>query len=86
MTTIRETFGPEFTVRYNLYRAAQVNGSAAPGYFCAYAVNEANVVLNDVSNPATGGFGAGDDGAQIVLAVLGTEPAFDYGTWAVTAR
>ena len=25
-------FGPEFTMRYNEYRSAQVNGSAAPGY------------------------------------------------------
>jgi len=25
-------YGPEFTLRYNEYRAAQINGSAAPGY------------------------------------------------------
>ena len=25
-------FGPEFTMRYNEYRSAQINGSAAPGY------------------------------------------------------
>src|SRR5205807_10527704 len=24
--------GPEFTMRYNEYRSAQINGSAAPGY------------------------------------------------------
>src|SRR5207247_6898134 len=24
--------GPEFTMRYNLFRCAQINGSAAPGY------------------------------------------------------
>ena len=32
MTNIRSIAGPEFTMRYNLYRAAQINGSAAPGY------------------------------------------------------
>jgi HAE1 family hydrophobic/amphiphilic exporter-1 len=29
--------GPEFTLRYNLYRSAQINGSAAPGYSSAQA-------------------------------------------------
>src|SRR5205807_8357589 len=30
--------GPEFTMRYNLYRSAQLNGSAAPGYSSAQAM------------------------------------------------
>lgn len=30
--------GPEFTMRYNLYRSAQINGSAAPGYSSAQAM------------------------------------------------
>ncbi len=29
--------GPEFTMHYNLYRSAQINGSAAPGYSSAQA-------------------------------------------------
>src|SRR5690349_4247946 len=32
ISTIQNTSGPEFTIRYNEYRAAQINGSAAPGY------------------------------------------------------
>jgi hydrophobic/amphiphilic exporter-1 (mainly G- bacteria), HAE1 family len=32
VTRIKATSGPEFTMRYNLYRAAQINGAAAPGY------------------------------------------------------
>jgi len=32
LTTVERTLGPEFTMRYNLYRSAQLNGSAAPGY------------------------------------------------------
>jgi HAE1 family hydrophobic/amphiphilic exporter-1 len=35
LTTIREIAGPEFTMRYNLYRSAQINASAAPGYSSA---------------------------------------------------
>jgi HAE1 family hydrophobic/amphiphilic exporter-1 len=31
-------YGPEFTMRYNLYRSAQVIGSAAPGYSSAQAM------------------------------------------------
>jgi HAE1 family hydrophobic/amphiphilic exporter-1 len=32
ISTVGDTAGPEFTLRYNEYRAAQINGSAAPGY------------------------------------------------------
>ena len=31
--------GPEFTLRYNEYRSAQINGSAAPGYSSYQAMN-----------------------------------------------
>jgi len=32
LVTMREVNGPEFTTRFNEYRAAQINGSLAPGY------------------------------------------------------
>jgi HAE1 family hydrophobic/amphiphilic exporter-1 len=32
LTKIEQRSGPEFTMRYNLYRAAQINASTAPGY------------------------------------------------------
>jgi HAE1 family hydrophobic/amphiphilic exporter-1 len=32
LTSIEQRSGPEFTMRYNLYRSAQINASAAPGY------------------------------------------------------
>jgi HAE1 family hydrophobic/amphiphilic exporter-1 len=32
VTNTRSMAGPEFTMRYNLYRSAQINASAAPGY------------------------------------------------------
>jgi len=38
VTSIRSTAGPEFTMRYNLYRSAQINASAAPGYSSAQAM------------------------------------------------
>jgi HAE1 family hydrophobic/amphiphilic exporter-1 len=38
LTRIKSTTGPEFTMRYNLYRCAQINGSAAPGYSSGQAV------------------------------------------------
>jgi HAE1 family hydrophobic/amphiphilic exporter-1 len=38
LTRIKPNTGPEFTMRYNLYRCAQINGSAAPGYSSGQAV------------------------------------------------
>jgi len=38
LTAIKPRTGPEFTLRYNLYRCAQINGSAAPGYSSAQAM------------------------------------------------
>ncbi|MCP5229346.1 multidrug efflux RND transporter permease subunit [Accumulibacter sp.] len=35
LTSVRNVAGPEFTMRYNLYRSAQINASAAPGYSSA---------------------------------------------------
>jgi len=44
LATVKPLSGPEFTLRYNLYRSAQINGSAAPGYSSAQAMK----VLEDV--------------------------------------
>jgi HAE1 family hydrophobic/amphiphilic exporter-1 len=32
LTKFESRPGPEFTMRYNLYRCAQINGAGAPGY------------------------------------------------------
>ena len=37
-TSIKARTGPEFTLRYNLYRCAQINGSAATGYSSSQAL------------------------------------------------
>jgi len=38
ITSAKPISGPEFTMRYNLYRSAQINASAAPGYSSAAAM------------------------------------------------
>jgi len=38
LTRVEPYEGPEFTTRYNLYRFAQINGSAAPGYSSSQAM------------------------------------------------
>ena len=44
LTKIEPRIGPEFTMRYNEYRSAQINGSAAPGY----SSNQATAALEEV--------------------------------------
>jgi hydrophobic/amphiphilic exporter-1 (mainly G- bacteria), HAE1 family len=39
ITTVKDVAGPEFTLRYNEYRSAQINGAAAPGYSSNQAMN-----------------------------------------------
>ncbi len=39
LVTSRPTSGPEFTMRHNLYRAAQINANAAPGYSSGDVMN-----------------------------------------------
>ena len=38
LSNIESRSGPEYTVRYNLYRSAQITGSAAPGFSSAQAM------------------------------------------------
>jgi HAE1 family hydrophobic/amphiphilic exporter-1 len=44
LTKFESREGPEFTMRYNEYRSAQINGSAAPGY----SSDQATAALEDV--------------------------------------
>jgi HAE1 family hydrophobic/amphiphilic exporter-1 len=55
LTKFESREGPEFTMRYNEYRSAQINGSAAPGY----SSEQATAALEDVfkqTMPAEMGF------------------------------
>jgi len=44
LTTVKPQLGPEFTLRFNEYRSAQINGSAAPGY----SADQATAALEEV--------------------------------------
>src|SRR5207237_5195180 len=44
IATVKDIAGPEFTLRYNEYRSAQINGAAAPGY----SSNQAMAALEEV--------------------------------------
>ena len=44
LTTVKPRLGPEFTMRFNEFRSAQINGSAAPGY----SADQATAALEEV--------------------------------------
>lgn len=44
---VHETFGPEVASRYNAYRAADLNGNAAPGYSSGQAQAAITRILNE---------------------------------------
>ena len=46
LTKFESKSGPEFTMRYNLYRSAQIIGSAAPGYSSAQAMKALEEVFD----------------------------------------
>ena len=46
ITAFHSRPGPEFTMRYNMYRSAQLNGAAAPGYSSAQAMKALEEVFD----------------------------------------
>jgi HAE1 family hydrophobic/amphiphilic exporter-1 len=46
VTNLDQRAGPEFTMRYNLYRSAQINVVSAPGYSSAQAMKALEEVFN----------------------------------------
>ncbi|HEY3914420.1 MAG TPA: efflux RND transporter permease subunit, partial [Verrucomicrobiae bacterium] len=54
LTMTREIAGPEFTMRYNLYRSAQINGNAAPGYSSTQATKALEEVFAETMPPEMG--------------------------------
>ncbi len=55
LVTVSTTFGPETISRYNLYRNAEINGSAAPGYSSGQAIEAMEDLARKVL-PRTMGF------------------------------
>src|SRR5262249_36327353 len=54
LVTTRSISGPEYTNRFNLYRAAQVIGGAAPGYSSGHAMAALEAVASEVLPPEMG--------------------------------
>ncbi len=54
LTRFESRSGPEFTMRYNLYRSAQIIGSAAPGYSSAQAMAALEEVFAQTMPPEMG--------------------------------
>ncbi len=78
LTTIQPTTGPEFTVRYNLYRTAQINGGAAPGYSSAQAMKALEEVFAETM-PAEMGFDYSGMSYQEQQSQKGIPPAVIFG-------
>jgi len=78
LTTVKSRIGPEFTLRFNEYRSAQINGSAAPGY----SADQATAALEDVfkqTMPREMGFDYSGMSFQEQKAREGVPPSVVFG-------
>jgi multidrug efflux pump len=78
LTRSEPRLGPEFTLRYNEYRAAQINGAAAPGY----SSGQASAALEEVfaqTMPGDMGFDYLGMSFQVQKAAQGVSPAVVFG-------
>jgi HAE1 family hydrophobic/amphiphilic exporter-1 len=75
LVSTRNISGPEYTNRFNLYRAAQIIGGAAPGYSSGQAMAALEAVVKDVM-PAEMGYEWADLSYQERLASGGAVTAF----------
>ncbi|MFO1461095.1 MAG: efflux RND transporter permease subunit [Verrucomicrobiota bacterium] len=78
LTTLRNTNGPEFTMRYNLYEAAQINASARPGYSSAQAMKALEEVFAETM-PEGMGFDYMGMSFQEQKAQQGVSPVLVFG-------
>ncbi len=78
LTSVKPRLGPEFTLRFNEYRSAQINGSSAPGY----SADQATAALEDVfkqTMPREMGFDYSGISFQEQKAREGVPPAIVFG-------
>jgi HAE1 family hydrophobic/amphiphilic exporter-1 len=78
LATIRPRIGPEFLLRFNEYRSAQINGSAAPGY----SADQATAALEEIfkqTMPREMGFDYSGISFQEQKAREGVPPAAIFG-------
>ena len=78
LTTINSRVGPEFTQRFNEYRSAQINGSAAPGYSADQATHALEEVFKQTM-PREMGFDYSGISFQEQKARQGVPPAVIFG-------
>ena len=53
LVTTRRISGPEYTNRFNVYRAAQITGTAAPGYSSGQALDALEAVARAIRRAVT---------------------------------
>jgi HAE1 family hydrophobic/amphiphilic exporter-1 len=78
LTRIRSTSGPEFTMRYNLFRCVQINGNPAPGYTSDQAMKALEATFADTM-PAEMGFDYMGMSYQEKKAAEGVPPSVIFG-------
>ena len=78
LTRFESRAGPEFTMRFNMYRAAQLNGSASAGYSSAQAMNALEEVF-DQTMPREMGYDYSAMSYQEKKAQQGVPPAVIFG-------
>jgi hydrophobic/amphiphilic exporter-1 (mainly G- bacteria), HAE1 family len=78
VTHPRTTTGPEFTMRYNLYQAAQINASAKPGFSSAQAMKALEEVFAETM-PAGMGYDYMGMSFQEKKAQEGVSPMVIFG-------
>lgn len=78
LATVKPRLGPEFTMRFNEYRCAQINGSAAPGYSANQATNALEEVFKQTM-PREMGFDYSGMSFQEQKARQGVPPAVIFG-------
>ena len=75
----RRTFGPEFTMRYNMFRASQITASVAPGYSTAQAMRALEAVFKETMPPDKMGYDYFGMSYQEQKAAQGVSPSAIFG-------
>jgi len=78
LVTMKEVNGPEFTTRFNEYRAAQINGSLAPGYTTRQGMRALEEVFAETM-PRDMGFDYSGMSFQEKVAQEGIPPSAVFG-------
>jgi hydrophobic/amphiphilic exporter-1 (mainly G- bacteria), HAE1 family len=78
LTTVKPRLGPEFTLRFDEYRSAQINGSAAAGYSAEQATDALETVFRQTM-PREMGFDYSGISFQEQKAREGVPPSLVFG-------